>query len=235
MRKWLNEFNMCIKKYRKLIIPSVFGLMLVVVLWIFGFRITYAPKLETSWDAVSACAAWAGVIASFVAIWFAIQIPKKIAEEQNKIALFEKRFECYLSLQKILACGQQIGEMNNTGSILACFNYWICAGENELANDFVRNILLHIGLVEQCTISGSFLFNKYDFDLLQDIFSAARELILKASNGVENLMKLSQSTIESRDKFARLSIDFFDKYMESIEEELNISSKLRNGEKKENS
>lgn len=79
--------------------PFIVALTLVGALLGFlyhiGFRITYAPKLENSWDAISACAAWAGVGASFVAIWFAIRVPKKIAEEQNKIALFEKRYECF--------------------------------------------------------------------------------------------------------------------------------------------
>lgn len=66
------------------------------------FRITYAPNLENSWDAISAFAAWAGVIvaivsvvASFLAVWYAIQVPKQIADRQDKIALFEKRFECF--------------------------------------------------------------------------------------------------------------------------------------------
>ena len=55
---------------------------------LFGWRITYAPRLENSWDAVSAVAAWAGVFSSFIAIWFAIKVTKKIAEHQDKIALF---------------------------------------------------------------------------------------------------------------------------------------------------
>lgn len=33
------------------------------------------------------------VVVSGVAIWFAIRVPKQIAEEQNDIALFEKRYE----------------------------------------------------------------------------------------------------------------------------------------------
>lgn len=73
-----------------------------ILLFLCGIRITYAPGLENNWDAISAAATWAGVfvsaigvVASFVAIWYAIQVPKKIAEEQNKIALFEQRYECF--------------------------------------------------------------------------------------------------------------------------------------------
>lgn len=73
-------------------------LLVALVLFICGFRITYAPELESSWDAVSAVAAWGGVLASFIAIWFAIQVPKKIADRQDKITLFEKRYEIYETL-----------------------------------------------------------------------------------------------------------------------------------------
>lgn len=56
----------------------------VLVMALFGWRFTYAPELENSWDAISACASWTGVVvsiigvmASFIAIWYAIQVPKK--------------------------------------------------------------------------------------------------------------------------------------------------------------
>lgn len=71
-----------------------------MLLYFIGFRITYSPELETSWDAVSACAAWAGAVMSFFAVMVAVWIPKKIADRQDKIALFEKRFEVYDKLQK---------------------------------------------------------------------------------------------------------------------------------------
>lgn len=76
----------------------------------FGWRITYAPELENSWDAISAVATWfgvvisvIGVIASFIAIWYAIQVPKKIADRQDKIALFEKRYECFQFFSKCVS------------------------------------------------------------------------------------------------------------------------------------
>lgn len=95
------------KKWFPLIIGVMILLLVGVIMALLGFRITYAPKLETSWDAVSAVAAWVGVlvaimstVASFLAIWFAIQIPKKIADRQDKIALFEKRYECFQTFEK---------------------------------------------------------------------------------------------------------------------------------------
>lgn len=77
--------------------------LIVLILAIFGFKITYNPSLDNNWEAISACAAWAAVVVSGLAIYFAIQAPKKIAEEQNKIALFEKRYELYIIFTKSTA------------------------------------------------------------------------------------------------------------------------------------
>ena len=80
----------------------------VIILALAGFRITYAPELENSWSAISAVAAWVGVIASSIAIVVAIHIPKRIASNQNKIALFEKRFEFYDILRRCITFSTMI-------------------------------------------------------------------------------------------------------------------------------
>ncbi len=41
-----------------------------------------------------------GIIISALAVYYAVKVPKTIAKEQNKIALFEKRFETYTELNK---------------------------------------------------------------------------------------------------------------------------------------
>lgn len=77
------------------------GLVFLLLMYQMGFRITYAPDLENSWNAISGTASWMsvivsvlGVIASFGAVWYAIQI----SDKQNKIALFEKRYRVYRTL-----------------------------------------------------------------------------------------------------------------------------------------
>lgn len=89
------------------------SILLVLITFFLGFRITYSPNLENSWDAISAFAAWAGVGASLGAIWAAIQIPKKIAEEQNKITLFEKRYTFYETLYKCMDAVDMLKKVDN--------------------------------------------------------------------------------------------------------------------------
>ena len=76
-------------------------LAVLVVAFLLGFRITYTPELENSWEAISAVASWASVAVSAVAVWAAVQIPKKIADQQNKIALVNSRLEIIDLIEKI--------------------------------------------------------------------------------------------------------------------------------------
>lgn len=69
----------------------VLAVGVVLVMLLFGWRITYAPELGNNWDAISGVAAWVGVGASFMAVWYAV----RVADKQNKISLFEKRYELY--------------------------------------------------------------------------------------------------------------------------------------------
>ena len=87
---------------------TIFLSVLVVFLYFFGFRITYAPTLENSWDAISACASWFSAIASVVAILIAIRIPKRIAEQQNTIALFDKRYSAYTAFAFLMSDSHSI-------------------------------------------------------------------------------------------------------------------------------
>ena len=74
--------------------------ILLVFLYCIGFRITYAPQLENSWDAISAVATWAGVVVSCFAVWAAIQIPQRIAEEQNDVSEKQARMNIYFSIKE---------------------------------------------------------------------------------------------------------------------------------------
>lgn len=121
---------------KKLMIPALLLVLVfvIVILYRLGFRITYAPELENSWEAVSASAEWVGVISSFVAIWFAIQVPKKIAEEQNKIALFEKRHKLYRQFAEMYNFSISVGDACDIEMIQNLFYQYYGPWDNNLDN-----------------------------------------------------------------------------------------------------
>ena len=94
-----------------ILIAVVVLLGIGVILYCNGYRIIYPQQFETSWDAVSGFAAWFGVVvsvvsaaASFFAIWFAV----RVADKQNKIALFEKRYNFYFIINNLLLCSDAL-------------------------------------------------------------------------------------------------------------------------------
>lgn len=99
----------------------VIELLAAIILFLCGFRISYAPALENSWDAIAACASWAGVLASLAAILVAVRIPKVIADRQDKIALFEKRFAFYDVLSRCVSFSQIIGNIQTNQEIQVFF------------------------------------------------------------------------------------------------------------------
>lgn len=91
-------------------------ILIILILALFGFRITYNPSLDNNWDAISACAAWAAVVVSGLAIYFAIQVPKKIADEQNKITLYEKRYALLIELEHCFTYAYLLENLNEDGT-----------------------------------------------------------------------------------------------------------------------
>lgn len=58
----------------------------------------YALSQPTYFDWITLCVSMVAVVFSGLAIYFAILIPKTLANQKNRISLFEKRYEIYLLL-----------------------------------------------------------------------------------------------------------------------------------------
>lgn len=160
------------KKY-SVLLCGVIVIGFLVFLYLKGFRITYAPELENSWEAISAFASWTGVIASAVAILVAIQIPKVIADRQDRITLFEKRFEVYDIIRRSAGFARMIQNSLTHEEIQL---YFIVSFGNEMAKGNYRETLDSdcIRLLHQAIHimrKGAFLFEfdfKEDLDKLSD-------------------------------------------------------------------
>ena len=191
--------------------------VLVIALFLFfcGFRITYAPELESSWDAISSVAAWAGVFASVLAIIFAIRVPKKIAEEQNKIALFEKRFQCFQLLERFIKLAEYIEEVDITKDLpdtvfFIVFDF--TKKEKIYSENFLAKMLEYRSTIHQMR----FLFNNIDKDDIYKLYSAFHQFIGSILDE-DNIPEMFNSYKESVDYF-------MEKYRKTIFEQLEISN-----------
>ncbi len=140
---------------------------IIFVMALFGWRITYAPELENDWEAISGVAAWAevitaitSVVASFLAVWFAIQVPRKIAEQQDKIALFEKRYHLYnllLSCQSFTLALKAAENIQDAWKIFL-FVFYSDTLDNKNLNDISYVSVCYQRVIHELSLC-DFLFN----------------------------------------------------------------------------
>lgn len=219
----------CWKKVIKRWLPwlaIVFGIACVCFfLYVAGFRIIYAPELENSWDAMSAYAAWASVIASFIAILVAIWIPKRIADRQDKIALFEKRYDCYTVIQNLLVCAKQMEDAHTNKGIQTAFRVHLGQPEKICENESATVFALQLKQKQVIIVSGEFLFPHYNTKLLQEIIDVGVDLIFKTA--VSTLEcggePLSTQAAQVKQKYCQLCKEYENTYIEQMKKELQLS------------
>lgn len=90
-------------KWFPLTVAAILALVAGAILFFCGFRITYAPELENSWNAISAVAAWAGALGTVAILWFnhkTIRLTQRSVRQAVGLQLYEKRLELYSALSK---------------------------------------------------------------------------------------------------------------------------------------
>ena len=196
--------------------------LVAVFLWFLGFRITYAPSLENSWNAISACASWAGVISSFVAIYVAIQIPKKIADRQDRVALLEKRTQIYAAIQDLCGCAAQIDKARSDEQVLTSFKLHL-GNEHSLETSHNDTSLVYkIRQIETLIILGDFLFLEYDVKLLQDMTMEAIRLLFAAleSERKKTATQLTAKVAEHKTTLCEIYHKVHPRYIDGMESQL---------------
>lgn len=186
-RKWTN--NKFVRGRWFPLLGFIFLLVIViVVVGLFGFRITYAPEMENSWDAISAVAAWVSVIvaalsagASFAAIWTAIRVPQKIADRQDKIALFEKRYDALLTYNKCRTFALLLVPIKEKGKVNDVFYtaFKNIADEPPLVplSDYSSLWKVQVDVVRHIDIS-SYLFDKSVGEYLRLVSGALFDILV---------------------------------------------------------
>lgn len=218
------------------------AVVVILIMAMLGFRITYAPELENDWEAISAVASWVGVIASVFAILCAIQVPKTLADRQDKIALFEKRYNAYSSFLTVQNFSNAVSKetYNKNGSImntlaeveLCCFQFATVFGYHPQPSSTQLNIQ---SLYQTITLLNKhetememlpFLFEWSDSEkdeIITDISNIFKPLYLFMNNIVSYTFE-DDFEIDNADrqKFIDAVTCFAEKYAERFERELKI-------------
>lgn len=176
-------------KWFPLIIALLIIGLILIVGFLLGFRITYAPELENSWDAISGVAAWASVVVSLIAVWAAVQIPKRIAEQQERVELYEKRLDFYDTLN---ACISFSDSANNISSKLQIkYIFVLTFGPGTLPGRTEQQIREAASSLFHQTIkslrSGEFLFGFEVKKYAQNITSALTDLLYPEDTDIKSI------------------------------------------------
>ncbi|MGL5642826.1 MAG: hypothetical protein ACRDDM_11175, partial [Paraclostridium sp.] len=70
-----------------------------------GYRFSIDESIRPDWEAMSIMVT---LLVSVITVFIAIYIPNKIAERQNKISLFEKRYDVYVKTANIFELAKSI-------------------------------------------------------------------------------------------------------------------------------
>lgn len=193
-----------------LILIEVF---VIVILALFGFRITYAPSMDNNWDAISGCAAWAAVIASFIATFYAIRVPKKIAEEENKISLFEKRFDSFTTLQRYETFANQLKETTELNKYKKAF--LTCFYESTTVSISIEDAMFQIKTLSTPLHQMIFLYDNIPAKEISDMFSCLLDLVVA--------LQEDKNVDELKIKYINIVDEFMEKHGKKICEQLMLS------------
>lgn len=190
-----------------------------VIAFYIGASITSEQK-DIIWNVidsiVSVISAVGTVSAIFAAIW--------VANRQNKIALFEKRYENYIIIQKLLACALQLEDVNTNKGVQVAFRIYLDAPQNIHKNKSVYEMIVELLQMQSILLSGAFLFSNYNAELAKKIVAVGTELLRKtASHNIKNAEEpLLQDIMELKKEYIDLCETFEKNYFESMENELGL-------------
>lgn len=122
------------------------------------------------------------VVVSGIAIWFAIRVPKQIAEEQNKISLFEKRLQCYNALKTVIEFSKILKSMKKKyEDVRIGYSIYFGMDERTAQGKLSSCQPLHKLFETEMTLSGGkFLFSKEYSDAIDEIVTLLRKIYIDA-------------------------------------------------------
>ncbi len=203
-------------------IPNWMLSIFIIVLIVFvasGWKIVYNPTLKNDWGAIDAVGGWTSAVISGVAIWFAVSAPKRIAQRQNAIALFDLRFSSYIIYLKYISFAEAIREIDTPNQLNQAFSLYFMEYGSMLD---LKELVMNIRSDERKLMSGLFLFSNFcDGKTIQGIVLDMFEVIeLTQHKGLEFLEEDKAKVTSFCDKCK----SFGDKYMEEMRRQMVLSN-----------
>jgi hypothetical protein len=167
---------------RRLIKSLIFWVLLVEVLLIIvfialGFRITYAPKFDSNWNAIGAVGQWAGAFVGLLIPIAAIYIQYKL--DKNREQIGKSNTDLLTELQnfkdtyegKLKVLSEMVDE--NGDIVIDGGEFSVFADEDKIHNDFKSKALKFVNIAmvtnTQRVAENLEISNEIAFDILQEL------------------------------------------------------------------
>ncbi len=155
---------------------------------------------QPNWlDYIQVTASIISIIISALAVVMAVRIPKKIADKQDKIALFNKRFDSFSSFQKCQAFADLLKTMEDIDGYKISALHFLGDGENwayETKNVKINLIQTSVKLQQL-----AFLFDNVDYKDVVMVFVSLKDFVFSLES-TDNVEVLKDKFISSIDMFA---------------------------------
>lgn len=175
--------------------------IITVILFAMGFKISYSPTLENSWAAIDAVGGWISALGAIAAVAVAIIVANRqneiarvqneiakqqadIAEQQNRIALFEKRFEYYDIVQTCVTIGGLLPQAKDAEAAVSLvaesFNKgnYLSHIENDKNEDYIKALAIDAyDRVYEVTQKGEFLFGFKTSEYMLPLVNSLLEIV----------------------------------------------------------
>ncbi len=165
-----------------------------------------------------------GVVVSGLAIYYAVQVPKKIADRQDKIALFDKRFVCYMTIQDFVYLASQLKKVNTADEVICCYQTILNGKSGARKKITNESSLADMIKAESILISGEFLFSTYDVKLWENVLDELSHLMvsLNKRHPQHPDEKLTDDELAYKNEFCRLCKKFDEEYLKVLEQEMDL-------------
>ncbi len=129
------------------------------------------------------------IIISALALFYAIKVPKKIAEEQNRIALFEKRYEAFQFFERCFTFYKALQKSKTVEDMrVNCLFFFETTDIEALELENIRKELFYF---EYMLHKMEFLFPELAEEDLSDLYHALYEVVLAIAKNEDAEEKVS--------------------------------------------
>ena len=200
-----------------LVVAIIAFVAIGTIMMLLGWRITYAPTLENSWDAISAVAAWVGAVGTIVVLWYnhrSISLTQRSVQQAINLQLYEKRLELYTALSRNDAFKDTPLEVKIVYSDIIYSLYQkisdLCKQKVSLMDELYSLTTFADGRAEPCWNVGEEQFEKYlrQLDLLAKGCDARqKESLMKHKKESQDIQAEIQKSYRFLEKSMRMILN----------------------------